>query len=168
MFLINKLGPELQKIYIKILKKLNNIKGSRKSISKGFATGVAMSFTPFVGFHILLSLFVTKVTKQNGVASTLGTIFGNPWTFPFIWYLTLHTGYFLLAYKVTPQEQDFKIFFLKLYHSIINIDFNLFLTDIWPMFLPMLVGCIPYYIIVWWGVYYMAFKALSSPNNDGR
>ena len=43
MSLILNLGLELQKIYKNILNKLNSIKGSKKSVSKGFATGVAMS-----------------------------------------------------------------------------------------------------------------------------
>ena len=97
-------------LYIKILKKLNSLKGKPQDISKGFATGVAMSFTPFVGFHILLSLFVAKIFKQNGTAATLGTIFGNPWTFPFIWYLTLHTGYLIVPQKIILNSKDFKIF----------------------------------------------------------
>lgn len=167
MSLIQKTGLELQHLYIKILKKLNSLKGNPKGISKGFATGVAMSFTPFVGFHILLSLFVAKIFKQNGTAATLGTIFGNPWTFPFIWYLTLHTGYLILPQKIILNSKDFKIFFTKLYHSIINLDFNLFLNDIWPIFLPMLIGSIPYFILVWWLVYYMSLKALSVKDTKG-
>ena len=102
MSLITKAGLELQKIYQKTVRKLDSLKGTPQSIAKGFATGVAMSFTPFVGFHILLSLMVAKVTKQNGIAATLGTIAGNPWTFPLIWYTTLHTGHFYL--EATPRN----------------------------------------------------------------
>lgn len=162
MSLILNLGLKLQKIYKNILNKLNSIKGSKKSVSKGFATGVAMSFTPFVGFHILLSLIVAKITKQNSIAATLGTIAGNPWTFPFIWYLVLHTGNFILRRTYFPKPDELKVFFSKLFHAIINLDFNLFLNDIWPIFLPMLIGCIPYYVLVWLFVSKVVFKAISS------
>ena len=168
MSLIKKMGLELQKIYKKIFLKLYSIKGSSKSIAKGFATGVAVSFTPFVGFHILLSLIITKLTKQNSIAATLGTIAGNPWTFPFIWYLTLHTGHFLLSSDAPPLPVDFKVFFKNLFHAVISLDFNLFISDIWPIFLPMLVGCIPYYIIVWWLVSKIIEKSLPSSQYEGE
>ena len=162
MSLIKNLGLELQKTYTNILNKLNSIKGTKESISKGFATGVAMSFTPFVGFHILLSLIVTKFTKQNAISATLGTIAGNPWTFPFIWYLVLHTGNFILGRTYFLKSDELKVFFSQLFHAIINLDFILFLNDIWPIFLPMLIGCIPYYVLVWLFVSKVVFKAISS------
>lgn len=168
MFPKNKLGRGLHHLYQKILMKLDSIKGNPESISKGFATGVAMSFTPFVGFHILLSLIVAKITKQNGVAATLGTIAGNPWTFPFIWYLTFHTGHFLIGSKTDQLPDDFKYFFAKLFHAIISLDFNLFISDIWPIFLPMLIGCIPYYIITWWIVSSLVIGALYSDQKYGE
>ena len=167
MSLINKMGRGLYHLYQKLLTKLDTIRGNPIGIAKGFATGVAMSFTPFVGFHILLSLIITKITKQNGVAATLGTIAGNPWTFPFIWYLTLHTGHFIMGDEAYPLPPSFKDFFAKLFHAIITLDFNLFVSDIWPIFLPMLIGSIPYFILVWWLVYYMSLKALSVKDTKG-
>ena len=167
MSLMRKLGLELRAKYNIILKKLSNIKGTPSSISKGFATGVAMSFTPFVGFHILLSLIMAKLTKQNGIAAVLGTMAGNPWTFPIIWYLTLNIGYLLLPSKSRYIPNDFKIFFSKLFHAIISLDFNLFIYDIWPIFLPMLVGCIPCYIVVWIITAKLVEKALNTASKKG-
>ena len=63
------------------MRKLDSLKGTPREIANGFATGVAMSFTPFVGFHLLLSLAVARLAGQNGIAAALGTIAGNPWTF---------------------------------------------------------------------------------------
>ena len=168
MFFIKDLGLELQKIYQKIIKKLLAIKGNPKSIAKGFATGVAMSFTPFVGFHILLSLIITTLTKQNKIASTLGTIAGNPWTFPFIWYLTLHLGIIILDENINIASIDFKIFFSKLYHAVISLDFDLFISDILPIFIPMLIGSIPCYIVVWIVVYHLIYKVLKNPNINNK
>ena len=168
MSLINKMGRGLYHLYQKLLTKLDTIRGNPIGIAKGFATGVAMSFTPFVGFHILLSLIITKITKQNGVAATLGTIAGNPWTFPFIWYLTLHTGHFIMGDEAYPLPPSFKDFFAKLFHAIITLDFNLFVSDIWPIFLPMLIGCIPYYILVWFVVSKLVEKSITKPHTNGE
>ena len=148
-------GLGLQKIYIKIIQKLSSIKGSPVAIAKGFATGVAMSFTPFVGFHLVLCLGVSKITKQNNIASALGTLAGNPWTFPFIWYLVFHTGIFILGQDAPEQEVDFRLLFRELFHCVINLDFSRFWIDIWPVFYPMLIGCIPLYVIVWQVMYHM-------------
>lgn len=167
MSLIKKTGLELQKIYQKTIEKLDSLKGTPQSIAKGFATGVAMSFTPFVGFHILLSLMVAKITKQNGIAATLGTIAGNPWTFPFIWYATLHTGHFLLGSNAPKLPVNFKVLFSELFHTVIRLDFNAFLSDIWPVFLPMLVGCIPFYIVVWLLCSNLISRVLTNEKDNG-
>jgi len=168
MSLLKKTGLKLYKIYQATIRKLKGLKGSDKSIAKGFATGAAISFTPFVGFHILLSLIITKITKENSIAATLGTIVGNPWTFPFIWYLTLHLGHFMLGANTTHIPVDFKEFFKKLFHAIISLDFNLFISDIWPIFLPMLIGCIPCYIIVWMLTTKLIEKALYTTSKKGE
>ena len=167
MSLITKAGLELQKIYQKTVRKLDSPKGTPQSIAKGFATGVAMSFTPFVGFHILLSLMVAKVTKQNGIAATLGTIAGNPWTFPLIWYTTLHTGHFLLGSDAPKLPVNFKALFSELFHTVITLDFSAFLSDIWPVVFPMLVGCIPYYIAVWLLCSHLIAQVLSNKTDNG-
>lgn len=167
MSLEKKLGLELRKIYQKTVDKLNSLKGTPKSISKGFATGVAMSFTPFVGFHIVLSLMVAKITRQNGIAATLGTIAGNPWTFPLIWFATLHVGHFFLGSDAPKMPIDFKTIFNELFHAVISLDFHAFLSDIWPVFLPMLVGCVPFYIIVWFVCYRLVNRVLSRDVDKG-
>lgn len=167
MSLIKKMGRELLKIYQKTIEKLDSLKGNPQSIAKGFATGVAMSFTPFVGFHILLSLIVAKITKQNGIAATLGTIAGNPWTFPFIWYATLHVGHFILGRGAPVVSVNFKVLFSELFHAVITLDFSAFLSDIWPIVFPMLVGCIPFYIVVWFLCSHLILKVLNKNANNG-
>jgi len=150
MSLIKRAGLHLKHFNQKIFNKLKAIQGSPESVAKGFTTGIAVSFTPFVGFHILIALLIAKLSKQNGIAATLGTIAGNPWTFPLIWYATFHTGIFILK-KDTPEESiDFGIFFKELYHTAIKLDFNAFLSDIWPVFFTMLVGCIPFCVGIWY------------------
>jgi len=163
MSLIAKMGLAIQRIYQKFLGKLNSLKGSPKEISKGFATGAAVSFTPFVGFHLLICLLVSKITRQNGIAAVLGTIVGNPWTFPFIWYATLKTGQFVLKNELTEVPISFKKLFSELFHAVISLDFSAFMTDIWPVFLPMMVGCVPFYIAVWWLTYRVVLHILTLP-----
>ena len=159
MFSIKKLRLGLQNISKRVINKLSNLKGNRQDIAKGFATGVAVSFTPFVGFHMLISLIVATLLKQNKIAATLGTIFGNPWTFPLIWYLTLHLGVFLLGGRF-DMPVNFKEFFDDLYHSIISLDIDMFIRDILPILIPMLIGSIPCFVVAWFATYHLIYKVL--------
>jgi len=160
MSLVRRLGRELKNYSLKMLSKLDALKGTPQSIANGFATGVAVSFTPFVGFHILISLTIAKILKQNRVAATLGTIIGNPWTFPFIWWATLHTGNFLLYGVKYPHVVSFILLFKELFHMVITLDFNRFISDIYPVFMPMLVGSIPYCMVMWYLFSKLIYKSL--------
>ncbi len=151
---------ELQNSYQKALGCLASLKGTPDEIAKGFATGVALSFTPFVGFHLLLCVVITKTTRQNGTAAALGTLFGNPWTFPLIWLLTLHLGMLFLGAEASSQPPEFKILFMEMFHNVLELDIKAFFKDIWPVFLPMLIGCMPVYIVVWLGTYKMTKMVL--------
>lgn len=149
MSLIETLGLYIRKISQRIFYKLREIKGSPKSVADGFVTGIAVSFTPFVGFHILIALLIAKTMKQSGLAATLGTIAGNPWTFPVIWYLIWHTGMLFLLKDMPAEPIHFSLFFKELFHALIMLDFKTFLSDIWPVFFPMLIGCIPFCAAIW-------------------
>ncbi|MBE6452757.1 MAG: DUF2062 domain-containing protein [Alphaproteobacteria bacterium] len=139
--------------------------GTPYSLAVGMACGVAISFTPFVGFHILLAAITAWILRGNVLASALGTIAGNPWTFPFIWVTVLYTGRLMLfGISGNESEVNFTIFFEKLYHAVMNLDFHLFFADIWPILWPMIVGCIPYYIVVWGITYFFVKRALDNLN----
>lgn len=144
-----------------LLLKLNRLKGTPSSIAAGLACGVAVSFTPFVGFHLVLAALTSIIVRGNVLASALGTIIGNPWTFPFIWLTVLYTGRKFLGFGDHPTTQvDFLHFFDKSFHAMMTFDFRLFFEEVWPILWPMIVGCIPYYIISWLLTFYLVRDAL--------
>lgn len=61
-------------------------------IAAGLACGVFVSFTPFIGFHVILAIVIAYIIRANMFASVVGTIVGNPWTFPFIWAVIYNVG----------------------------------------------------------------------------
>ena len=79
------------------LKRLTRLSGTPHSIAAGFACGVTISFTPFVGLHILLGCLLALIVRGNFLAVAVGTLVGNPWTFPFIWLAGYELGKFLLG-----------------------------------------------------------------------
>ena len=85
---------------------IKRIKGTPQALSLGLATGIAISFTPFIGLHALLAIFISWVVGGSMAAALIGTLFGNPWTFPFIWYLTFEIGQFI-NYGFLSYEEEF-------------------------------------------------------------
>jgi uncharacterized protein (DUF2062 family) len=144
-------------------KRLSRLRGSPTEIAAGVACGVAISCTPFVGIHILLAVALAWLIRANITAAALGTISGNPWTFPFIWLLILTLGRLILRLPIDDKSVDFAEMFAKIYKALINSDFSLFFDEIWPILWPMIVGSIPLGIAVWVLTYYALKKMLVHP-----
>jgi uncharacterized protein (DUF2062 family) len=124
--------------------KVNRISGSPHAIALGFAAGAFASFLPFVGFHFILAAIIAWIIRGNILASALGTVVGNPLTFPFIWFITHNTGSWILGQQgrdsisLTGPEAGLAMMFA---HPL------QFFSELWaglePVFWPMLVGSIP-------------------------
>ncbi len=131
-----------------VTKRILRLTGSPHAISAGVAAGVFASFTPFMGFHFLTAFLVAYIIAGNLLAAALGTFFGNPLSFPFIWASTYTTGNFILNRKSTYDDNghsdklsslEVGNFFEHGFSSIIEQ-----LLNIWnPLIKPMLVGSIP-------------------------
>lgn len=121
-------------------KRLLRLSGSPHSIAAGFATGVAMSMTPFIGFHYLLTIIVAFLVRGNVVAAVLGTSIGNPLTYPFIWVGTYEIGN--LALEVFGRGRD-AMTFEDIRHHLLHDSW----ASIWPIIEPMLVGAVPMAIL---------------------
>jgi len=126
--------------------------GTAHSIAAGFASGAAVSFTPFLGLHFLIGFIVAWISRGNLVASAIGTAVGNPWTFPIIFALTDHVGAFLLGQDVMDKIPVWDLD--KLLHSPFE-----YIISFSPIVFPLFVGSIPVAIIVWI-VFYFSFKGL--------
>lgn len=141
----------------KILIRLKQLKGTPYSVAAGFACGVAISFTPFIGFHLILAAVTAWIIRGNIVSSAIGTLIGNPWTFPFIWIAVLSTGSFVLG-NDTVDNVNFLHIFEKAGEAIMTFNFKNFGRDVWPIIYPMMIGCIPYYILSW----FISYKLIKS------
>ena len=128
--------------------KLARLPASPHAIASGFACGSMVSFTPLLGLHFLLAIVFAYIIRGNYVAALLGTIVGNPITFPFIWGLIYKVGAF-----VTSTKQK------ELNHEI-NID--MIITQTYEIFLPMLLGGAILAIPVWLLTYLLTHSFVSS------
>jgi len=155
MALKNKINQYEHTLFVK----LKSIKATPYAIASGFACGAAISFTPFVGFHLILAAFTAFIVRGSIVASAVGTIVGNPWTFAFIWPTTLYLGR-LFLHIPHNNDTDFEKIFDSFFHSAVNFDFKAMEADVWPVIYPMMIGSIPFYIIIWFLSYYFIKKTL--------
>ena len=67
--------------------KVYRIRDFPESVAIGLSWGVAVSFTPLLGFHLIICYLGTWLMRGNLIAATVGTIIGNPLTFPFLFYI---------------------------------------------------------------------------------
>ena len=144
-----------------MLLRLYRMRGTPHSIAAGLACGVAISFTPFVGMHFVLAGTVAFLLRANVLASAIGTVAGNPWTFPFIWIATLYTGRRILGGTyLNVTDIDFFHFFQNAMRALMTFDFSAFIHDVWPILWPMIIGSIPFYVVAWGVTYYFSKRAL--------
>ena len=64
-FIKNALSFYRTKKYISL--SMKRMRGSPQELSIGLATGLAVSFTPFIGFHFLLAVFLLTLIAHNNV-----------------------------------------------------------------------------------------------------
>ncbi len=131
-----------------VAKRILRLTASPHAIAAGVGAGVFASFTPLFGFHFLLAFTIAYLVAGNFLAAALGTFFGNPLTFPFIWASTYKTGNFIL-YGPSAKIDETGPPTLEALSTggMFEHGFGFLLTrveNIWhPLFKPMLVGSFP-------------------------
>ncbi len=76
-----------------VWRRLLRVQDSPHAVALGVAIGVGISFTPFVGFHLIGAGLVAWALRANVLAAWIGTLVGNPWTFPFLWWASYQIGH---------------------------------------------------------------------------
>jgi len=90
--------------------RLVRLKESNYRISMGLAAGGSVSFTPLPGTHFIQGVLFAYILRGNPIAAIIGTFYGNPWTFPFMWWAAYEVGVFtfqLLGFEVAQMPDHF-------------------------------------------------------------
>jgi len=144
--------------------RISRLPGSNYAISAGIAFGAAISFTPFVGLHLVLAGVLAWLFRANILASAIGTLVGNPWTFPFIWLWIYQLGIWM-GFGGIPDDLkhlNFSDFFGSILTALLTFDAIYLMKVVWPVFGPMLLGSLPTSIISWIGFYFLSKIVISS------
>lgn len=157
--------------------RLGRMNASSYQIAAGFACGAAVSFTPFIGLHFVISAIFAYIMRASIVSSAFGTIVGNPWTFPFIWFVTFETGVFILGMfsgfetvvslnvvidNVLTIFSNMNKYYISLFFGGETIGFSGYLKlwgKLFGFIYPMIIGCFVYVIVVWI-VFYKLIKKI--------
>src|SRR5262249_16848800 len=104
--------------------------GTPSSIALGFACGVGVVFTPFIGLHLPIALVMAWALRASPLAAAIGTLASNPWTIPPIIIGTYKLGARILGeHSHHPLPRDVTLLYV-LHHPM-------------QLLLPMGVGAIP-------------------------
>jgi len=141
-------------------KRILRLTASPHAVSAGVAAGVFASFTPFLGLHFLIAFLIAYFIAGNLLAAAMGTFFGNPVSFPFIWGATYTTGnYILLGRSDKDGSEGMAGVSDTDWLQMGWIEAWEFATGLWqPVFKPMLIGAVPLgtifaivaYLLTWW------------------
>lgn len=159
-----------RRFFVYYLRRLTRLSGTPHNIAAGVASGAAISFTPFVGLHVVLGALLALIVRGNLLAMMAGTLIGNPWTFPFIWVASYEVGQYLLgghAGGVQPAPWSFA----DVAGYVAAVARQASTDGPWPMVKhlatdlrvvawPMLVGGIPLGIITGLLIYFPLARAI--------
>jgi uncharacterized protein (DUF2062 family) len=120
-------------------------------VAGGLANGIAVSFSPLMGTHIVQAVILSFFTRTNMLAGATGTIIGNPWTFPFIWWASIAFGGWIFdvlglpASTTLPENINSEIFWEIMFNEPLRL------------FLPWMVGGYLLGALLWLPSYYVFF-----------
>ncbi len=104
--------------------------GTPSSIALGFACGVAVIFTPFVGLHLVIALVVAWILRGSPLAAAIATLASNPWTIP-----PILIGTYKLGARMMGAQSH--------HHLPRDVSFLYMLHHPLQLLLPMTLGAIP-------------------------
>jgi len=114
----------------KIGSKLLNIKAGPEKVSKGYALGVFLATTPFIGMKVFIALGLTTILRWSRLAAVIGVYHNNILTGPLFYSCAFFVGSWLTPNDASlPDISEISagMFFNALYGS-------------WGFFSTMLVG----------------------------
>ncbi|WP_136658643.1 DUF2062 domain-containing protein [Nitratireductor sp. XY-223] len=148
-------------------KRILRLTATPHAIAAGVAAGVMASWTPFIGLHFVIAAVFAILLAGNVLASALGTAFGNPLTFPFIWTATYKLGKY-----ITIEDFDGRVPPINLSSRFSDLGWH----QVWdaaltlwePILKPMSIGCIPFMLVFGLLFYITTFISVSAFQNRRR
>ena len=129
-----------------VMLRVKRTNGSPHTIAIGFAAGVFVACTPYLGAQVISAAVIAYCLGGSLLASFLGTFFGNPLTYPLIWAATYKLGIVLLR---EPDRFDGPLVrqgLLRLKTALVRGSPDLLSSSsdfLLPLLKPMSIGAVP-------------------------
>ena len=158
-----------RRLFAYLFQRVVRLPGTSASIAIGVASGVAASFLPFVGLHFLIAALLAILLRGNVLASAIGTFFGNPWTFLFIWVSDYRLGVWLLKQSGhgdqfvalnLQQLADIMTIFMHFFTFSGDVDWQQVAGPFEQVFLPMTIGGTVLAILSWLVAFVFCYYSL--------
>jgi uncharacterized protein (DUF2062 family) len=109
--------------------RIGRMNDSTRSIALGFAIGFGVAFSPLIGTHFFQAAAIAYILRANIMTALIGNCFGNPWTFPFIWWASIEFGANLVSlFGIRTKNQlPEDLGLAALWDIILHKPFDLFL-----------------------------------------
>lgn len=152
-----------------MLHRFGRLPGTPYSLAAGFACGAAVSCLPFIGFHFLLGGLLAFGMRASIIASAIGTVIGNPWTFPFIWVTSYRIGRSIGFGGGAGEASriDFHGILTAGLQAVFELDMGHLVEVAWPVVKPMIAGGAVLGIVCW-VVFYAILYPVSSAYQSRR
>jgi uncharacterized protein (DUF2062 family) len=115
---------KIKKRVIEIRGKLISIPADPKKVSLGYALGVFLASTPFIGVKVPIAIFLTTLLKWNRIASIIGVFHVNLLTAPLFYGFSYLAGRFVLGQETVALPCNFT---MKACHDLFAGNCTIFL-----------------------------------------
>ena len=158
-----------RRLFAYLFQRVVRLPDTSTSIAIGVACGVAASFLPFVGLHFLIAALLAILLRGNVLASAIGTFFGNPWTFLFIWLSDYRLGVWLLHQSGhgdrfvalnLQQLTDIMTMFMHFFTFSGSVEWQQVAGPFEQVFLPMTIGATVLAILSWFITFVVCYYGL--------
>lgn len=158
-----------RRLFSYLFQRIVRLPGSSVSIAIGVACGVATSFTPFVGLHLLIAALLAILFRGNVLASAVGTFFGNPWTFLFIWVSDYRLGLWLLQKSghvnqpdvlTLQQLTDLMLLVMQFFTFSDSVEWHQLNISLERVFLPMAIGGTVLAVLSWFVTFVITYYSV--------
>jgi uncharacterized protein (DUF2062 family) len=126
--------------------RLKRLPASPHRIALGFAVGVFVVFTPFLGLQLIICVLLAWMLRGSILAAILGSLVGNPLTYPPIWIATYSLGAILLGSSAPLQLADLHDRASDFTTAVESASLNgmaYTLHNLWQLLKPMAAGSLP-------------------------
>lgn len=145
-------------------RRLMRVRATPHEVALGCAAGIFASFTPFLGFQMLLAGGLAFVLRVSIPAALLGTFAGNPLSWPAIWASSYLAGAWLLGHEpvllTSDQVNTSMTLLLRAATDHSPVAFEAAADFVTPIIKPMIYGSVLIGLIAAAGSYYPTRRAV--------